>query len=182
MDKLVQIAQLLITFASSIYIMIVMLRFLLQLVKADFYNPLSQFIVKATSPLLMPLRKIIPGFFGVDFASLVLALALQVLAIEALSFIAGKGSIPLLPVLIYSVFELIRLVLNIYFFAFIVLVIISWVAPQGGHNPAVALLSSITEPVLRPIRNLLPPMGGLDFSVMIAILLIYILKILFGVG
>jgi YggT family protein len=179
MDKLVQIAQLLITFASSIYIMIVMLRFLLQLVKADFYNPLSQFIVKATSPLLMPLRKIIPGFFGIDFASVVLALALQILTIEVLSIIIGKGSIPLLPVFIYSVFQLINLVLNIYLFSFIVLVIISWIAPHG-QNPAVALLSSITEPVLRPIRRVLPSAGGLDFSVMVAILCIYILKILFA--
>lgn len=181
MDKLVQIANLLITFASSIYITIVIVRFLLQLVKADFYNPLSQFIVRATSPLLLPLRKVIPGFFGIDFASLVLALLLQILSVELLSMIVGNGMLPILPVLIYSVFELIGLILNIYFFAFIVLVIVSWVAPHGS-NPAVELLSSITEPVLRPIRNTLPSMGGLDFSIMAAILLIYILKILFGIS
>ncbi len=181
MDKLLQIADLLITFAFSIYIMIVMVRFLLQLVKADFYNPLSQFVVKATSPLLLPMRKVIPGFFGIDFASLVLALLLQMLSVELLAIIKTGGLLPLLPVLYYSVFELIGLILNIYFFAFIVLVIVSWVAPHG-NNPAVELLSSITEPVLRPIRNLLPSMGGLDFSIMIAILLIYILKILFGIN
>lgn len=180
-NKLVEIAHLLITFASSIYITIVMVRFLLQLVRADFYNPLSQFVVQATNPLLLPLRKIVPGFFGVDFASLVLALALQMATIEALSIVLGQGTIPILPVLIYSVFELISLTLNIYLFSFIILVIISWIAPHG-HNPAVALMTSITEPVLRPIRNTLPPMGGLDFSIMIAILLIYILKILVGVG
>lgn len=180
-NKLVEIAHLLITFASSIYITIVMVRFLLQLVRADFYNPLSQFIVKATSPLLLPLRKIIPGFFGIDFASLVLALALQIATIEALSVVLGKGTIPILPVLVYSVFELISLTLNIYLFSFIILVIISWIAPHG-HNPVVGLMTSLTEPVLKPIRNVLPPMGGLDFSIMIAILLIYILKILIGVG
>ncbi|MGS2717918.1 YggT family protein [Eionea flava] len=177
MDKLVQIAELLITFASSIYIMIVMVRFLLQLVRADFYNPLSQFIVKATNPLLMPLRKIIPGFFGIDFASLVLALVLQIASILLLITIKGNAVPPILPLFIFSVFELLSLILNIYLFSFIIIVIVSWIAPHG-HNPAIALLSSITEPVLRPIRRILPTSGGLDFSVMIAILIIYILKIL----
>jgi YggT family protein len=181
MDKLVQVAHLLITFASSIYITIVMVRFLLQLVRADFYNPLSQFIVKASNPLLLPLRKVIPGLFGIDVASLVLALLLQMATIALLASVAGQGFIPLLPVLIYSVFELIKLLLNIYMFAFIVIIIVSWIAPNG-HNPAVELLSTITEPVLRPIRKILPPMGGLDLSIMVALLSIYILKIAFGLG
>ncbi len=177
MDKLLQIAQLLVTFASSIYITIVIVRFLLQIAKADFYNPLSQFIVKATNPLLMPLRKIIPGFFGIDFASLVLALILQIITVEVLYIITSGNTVPLLPALLYSLSELLNLVLNIYLFSFIVLVIVSWIAPHG-HNPAVQLLSSMTEPVLRPIRRVLPPMGGLDFSIMVAILVIYVLKIL----
>jgi YggT family protein len=181
MDKLVQIAHLLITFASSIYITIVVVRFLLQLARADFYNPLSQFIVKATNPLLLPLRKVIPGFLGIDFASIVLALLLQIITIEALSMLVGRGAIPPLPALAYSAFELVGLVLNIYLFSLIIIVIVSWIAP-GGHNPAVEILRSITEPVLRPIRNTLPSMGGLDFSVMIAILAIYVLKILIGVN
>jgi len=177
MDKLVQIAELLITFASSIYITIVIVRFLLQLVRADFYNPLSQFIVKATNPLLMPLRKVVPGFFGIDFASVVLALLLQVASIALLMAIKHGALPPIAPLLAVSAYALAALVLNIYFFAFIVLVIVSWIAPQG-NNPAVALLSSITEPVLRPIRKALPASGGLDFSVMVALLIIYILKIL----
>ncbi len=177
MDKLVQIAQLLITFASSIYITIVMVRFLLQLVRADFYNPLSQFVVKATNPLLLPLRKVVPGLFGIDIASLLLALILQVLTIEALAYVVHGTAAPLVPAIIYSIFELINLLLNIYLFSFIILVVVSWIAPHT-HNPVISLLSSITEPVLRPIRNVLPPMGGLDFSIMIAILLIYILKII----
>lgn len=181
MDKLTQIAHLLITFASSIYITIVMVRFLLQLVRADFYNPLSQFVVKATNPLLMPLRKIIPGFFGIDFASLVLALLLQMAALELLSLVINGGLAPFLPVLLLATYKLLELLLNIYFFAFIVLVIVSWIAPHN-HNPAISLLSSITEPVLAPIRRVLPPMGGLDFSVMVALLIIYILKILIGIG
>jgi YggT family protein len=177
MDKLAQIAELLITFASSIYITIVIVRFILQLVRADFYNPLSQFIVSATNPLLLPLRKVIPGFFGIDIASIILALLLQMATLTLLVLLKGNGLPPLLPLLAYSAYELVTLILNIYLFALIVIVIVSWIAPNG-HNPAVALLSSITEPLLKPIRNVLPSTGGLDFSVMAALLIIYILKIL----
>lgn len=180
MDKLVQIAHLIITFASSIYITIVMVRFLLQLVRADFYNPLSQFIVKATNPLLLPLRKVVPGFFGIDIASVVLAFILQIITLQLLAIVISGSAAPWVAAIVHSAFELVSLVLNIYLFSFIVLVIISWVAPHND-NPVVSILNSITEPVLRPIRNLLPPMGGLDFSIMIAILLIYILKILFSI-
>lgn len=179
MDKLVQIAHFLVSFAASIYIMIIMVRFLLQLVRADFYNPLSQFIVKVTNPLLMPLRKIIPGFFGIDLASIILAIVLQFLTVQVLAIITGHGPVDIAAALMFSVYELIHLALNIYMFSLIILVIVSWVAPQS-HNPALSLLSSITEPVLRPIRRSIPPMGGLDFSVMIALVFIYILKIIFS--
>lgn len=180
MDKLTQIAHLLVEFASYFYILIMMLRFLLQLVRADFYNPLSQFIAKATNPILLPMRKIIPGVFGVDIACIVLALALQMLALQALTWILGGGLIPILTLLIYAVLKLIVLVLNIYFFSFIIMVVLSWVAPQT-HNPVTSIISSLTEPVLRPLRRVIPPMGGLDFSIMIAMLGIVIIKILLGV-
>ncbi|MFT6388546.1 MAG: YggT family protein [Cellvibrionaceae bacterium] len=179
MDKLTQIALLLVEFFSYFYILIVMLRFLLQLVRADFYNPLSQFIVKATNPLVIPLRKVIPGLFGIDIASLVLAIALQILAFLVMSIIANGTMIPFVTLSIGSVLKLIELTLNIYFFSFIIMVIISWIAPNT-HNPVMAMISSLTEPVLRPLRKTIPSMGGLDFSVMVAMLGIFILKILFG--
>ncbi|MGH1486244.1 MAG: YggT family protein [Cellvibrionaceae bacterium] len=179
MDKLSQIAYLLVEFFSYAYILIVVLRFLLQLVRADFYNPLSQFIVKATNPIILPLRKVIPGFFGIDFASVVLAIALQIIAFQLLGFIAGQGAFPIVSLIIGSFYKLIILILNIYFFSFIIMVVISWIAPQS-HNPVISLISSITEPVLSPIRRVIPSMGGLDFSVMIAMLGIVIIKILLG--
>lgn len=181
MDKLTQIAHLLVNAATYFFILIVVLRFLLQIVRADFYNPLSQFIVKVTNPLLIPLRKVIPGLFGIDIASILLALVLQVLAIQLLAFILGQGLLPVTYLIVVSLYRLIELVLNIYFFSFIVLVVISWVAPHT-HNPVIALLYSLTEPVLQPIRRVIPPMGGLDFSVMVAILLIFIIKILLGIN
>lgn len=181
MDKLTEIALLLVEFFSYFYILIVVLRFLLQLVRADFYNPLSQFIVKATNPLLIPLRKVIPGLLGVDIASLILALALQMLALTVMSLIDSGAIIPFVNLLVISGLKLIVLVLNIYFFSFLIMVIISWIAPHT-HNPIMSVISSITEPVLRPIRNVVPAMGGLDFSIMIAMLGIIILKILLGVS
>lgn len=181
MDKLTQIALLLVEFFSYFYILIVILRFLLQLARADFYNPLSQFIVKATNPLLIPLRKIIPGLFGIDIASLLLAFILQMLAITLMVAIANGSTMAIVPLLITSVYKLLALILNIYFFSFIIMVIISWVAPHT-HNPVMSIISSLTEPVLRPIRRVIPPMGGLDFSIMVAMLGIIIIKILLGLN
>lgn len=177
MDKLTQIAHLLVSFAFSMYILIVVLRFLLQTVRADFYNPLSQFIVKATNPVLLPLRRIIPGLFGIDLSSILLAIVLQMASVQLLGFLLGDSWYPPLPLLFFTLKELAELVLNIYFFSFLIMVVVSWIAPQS-HNPAISIIHSITEPVLRPIRRILPPMGGLDFSVMAAMLGIYILKIL----
>ena len=177
MDKLAQVAHFLVDIITHLYIVIIMLRFLLQLVRADFYNPLSQLIVNATNPLLLPLRKVIPGLMGIDLASILLAIILQMLALQLLGWIAGGGVYPLLPLLLVSIKQLILLLINIYFFAFLIIVILSWVAPNT-YNPAVSLISSLTEPVLRPIRKVIPPMGGIDFSVMFAMLGISVLKIL----
>lgn len=181
MDKLTQIAILLVEFFSYAYILIVVLRFLLQLVRADFYNPLSQFIVKATNPILIPLRKVIPGLFGIDIASILLALALQMLALQVIGWIAGANTYHFVSLLLFSLIKLVTLVLNIYFFSFIIMVVVSWIAPHT-HNPVIGLIDSLTEPVLRPIRRVVPSMGGLDFSVMIAMLGIVILKILLGIS
>lgn len=177
MDKLTQIAYFLVEFFTHAYILIVVLRFLLQLVRADFYNPLSQFIVKVTNPLLLPLRKVIPGVLGVDMANVLLALVLQMVAIQLLALIAGNGwlAVPLL--LLYSLYQLILLVLNIYLVSLIIVVVISWVAPYA-RNPVMAIVFSMTEPVLRPLRRVIPPVGGLDFSVMVAMLGIFVLKML----
>ena len=180
MDKLTDITILLTNFVFSTYILIVVLRFLLQLVRADFYNPLSQFIVKATNPVLMPLRRIIPGFFGIDFASIVLAIILQVIAVQIIyGFLGSYGWIEPLALVLISLRELIFLILNIYFVCFIVMVVLSFIAPNT-YNPIVGLISSLTEPVLRPIRKVIPPMGGLDFSVMVAMIGIAVIKILLG--
>ena len=157
------------------YILVVMLRFLLQLVKADFYNPISQFIVKATSPVLIYLRRIIPGLGGIDLSSVVFMWVLK--AIE-LTLIVALAGLPLnLMVFAWAIPELVRLAFNVFIFSILIQVILSWVNP-GAYNPATALINSLTEPVLRPVRKIIPPMGGLDLSPMAAMIGLYLLQML----
>jgi YggT family protein len=162
---------------GSMYLLIVLMRFILQLVRANFYNPLCQFIVRATQPLLKPLRKIIPGFGGLDIASLVLAIVLQFILI-ALTILLTYGVFANpVQMLIWSMIGITALFLKVFFFALIISVILSWVA-QGSHNPGVELVNQICEPVLAPIRRILPSMGGLDLSPIFAFLALKLLDML----
>lgn len=163
----------------GIYILLILLRFLLQTARADFYNPISQFIVKATNPVLRPLRRIVPGWGGIDNASLVLLLLAQCLALLLLGLISGAFSDGLsIPGLILaSITKLVSLLLYVYLFGIFILVLLSWINP-GSYNPVAALIASLTEPLMRPVRKLIPPMGGLDFSGMAVILGIYVLRML----
>lgn len=160
----------------GIYMIAVLLRFLLQLVRADFYNPVSQFVVKATSPVLNPLRRIIPGFGGVDIASLVLVVTLQVLQLVIVILLMGYQLPNIIMLLVWSLIGLLGLIVNFFFFAIILQIILSWVAPHN-HSPAVGLLYQITEPIMAPARKLLPAMGGIDFSPILTIMVIQIIKI-----
>ncbi|MGV6826235.1 MAG: YggT family protein [bacterium] len=160
----------------GLYTLAVMLRFLLQVVRADFYNPVSQFIVKVTTPVVHPLRKIIPGIGSWDTASLALAWLLSTTELLLILLINGKG-FAILPAILLAVPHLVELVIHIFLFAVFVQVIISWISP-GGYNPAVQLLYSLTEPLMRPARNLLPPISGIDLSPMLVIVALYLLKML----
>jgi YggT family protein len=160
----------------GLYAALVMLRFLLQLVRADFYNPLSQFIVKATRPVLNPLRQVIPGVSGMDIASLVLAWI--VITIEQLAILAiGGAGFQLLAATLFAIPEMITLLINIFLFAILVQVIISWINP-GSYNPAIGLIHSLTEPVLAPVRRRMPEMGGLDLSPMVVMIGLVLLEML----
>jgi YggT family protein len=153
----------------GLYILAVLLRFLFQIARADFYNPISQFLVALTNPLLKPLRRVIPGLFGVDIASLILLLALQILEFQVLSWISELTT-GLMPLLLATVLSLVRLTINVYFFAVLLRVILSWFMPYGmRQNPAGDLLVSLTEPLMRPARRLIPAVGGLDLSPIVVI-------------
>ena len=159
---------------GSLYLLIVLMRFILQLVRANFYNPLCQFIVKATQPLLKPLRRVIPSMFGLDMSSLVLALILQMVLIVVI--LALKGFMVDFVLLVpWALIALFSLFLNILFYAMIISVILSWVAP-GSHNPGAELVAQITEPVLAPFRRIIPNLGGLDISPIFAFIVIQLLQ------
>ncbi|GGJ02714.1 YggT family protein [Halopseudomonas pertucinogena] len=162
---------------GSLYLLIVLLRFILQLVRADFYNPLSQFIVRATQPLLKPMRRVIPGFGGVDVASLVLAVLVQLVLLALIIKLMGYALPPILQLLVWSLVGITALFLKIFFFALIISVILSWVAPHS-HNPAAILVIQICEPVLAPFRRFLPSMGGLDLSPIFAFIALNLLDML----
>ncbi|HCF5248430.1 TPA: YggT family protein [Pseudomonas aeruginosa] len=163
---------------GSLYLLIVLLRFILQLVRADFYNPLSQFIVRATKPLLNPLRRIIPGFGGIDLASLVLAILIQLVLMILILMLMGYGVGGfIMQLLIWSIIAVTSLFLKVFFFALIISVILSWVTP-GSYNPGAQLVNQICEPLLMPFRKLLPNLGGLDISPIFAFLALKLIDML----
>lgn len=161
---------------GSLYLLIVLMRFILQLVRANFYNPLCQFVVKATQPLLKPLRRVIPSLFGLDMSSLVLALLLQILLFVVILMLNGYQAFTVL-LLPWGLIGIFSLFLKIIFWSMIISVILSWVAP-GSHNPGAQLVSQLCEPVLAPFRRLLPNLGGLDISPIFAFLAIKLLDML----
>jgi YggT family protein len=128
--------------------------------------------------LLIPLRRIIPGFGGLDVASLVLALAAQYLLIVLVLMIAGFGiNLPFVAMIGWAAVGLGSLLLNIYFWGLLIVIIASWIAPNS-YNPALILINQIIDPVMRPIRNKMPDLGGLDLSPMVLMLGIKVIEIL----
>lgn len=158
------------------YTLIVMLRFILQLVKADFYNPVSQFVVKITTPLLRPLRRIIPGMGGMDVASIVLMWLVKTVELILILLLKGAGA-SILAAFAWSIPELVEQAIDLFLFAILIQVILSWVSP-GGYNPVVNLIYSITDPLLRPARRIIPAIAGLDLSPMVVMIGLVLLKML----
>lgn len=160
----------------GLYILIVMLRFLLQWARADFYNPVSQFIVKATQPPLAPLRRIIPGFAGLDLAALVFMFILKFIELWLITVILGYtpriGGLTIL-----SIAELLSLAIHVFIFSILIQVIISWVNP-GMYNPVMGLLHSLNEPLLAPARRVIPPISGLDLSPIAVIIFLQLVSML----
>jgi YggT family protein len=160
----------------SLYIALVLLRFALQATRADFYNPISQFVVRLTSPVLRPLRQIIPGYGGIDIASLVLAWLLQAVELAILALILGLDRNPL-GALAWAIPALVSLAINMVLFGILIRVIISWVNPDP-FNPAIAILNRLTDPILSPAQRLIRPMGGLDLSPMVVMVALVVLEML----
>ena len=146
----------------SMLLFVFMLRVLLQWARADFRNPLAQAVVKITNPLVMPLRRILPPIGKVDTSSIVAVLIVAALGELILSLFTG-GFLDPLRLAKLVVLKIVWTTLNAYFWAILIYAVLSMIAP-GGYSPMQSLLGALCEPVLRPFRRIIPPIGGLDFS------------------
>lgn len=173
MNVLNEISSQILRVAFDLYIVILWLRFLLQLLHADFYNPIAQFVAKATAPFVIPLRRIIPGNRSWEPSVLVLIVLFKMLEITLIGLFSGAGTMPPVPLVFVTIIELLGLVFQFYYWTLLISVILSWVAP-GGYSPAAALVQQITEPLLAPCRRILPDTGGIDLSPIIAFLGLWI--------
>ncbi|MCZ6805015.1 MAG: YggT family protein [Proteobacteria bacterium] len=176
-NYLIQAALYLIEIFFGLYILAVLLRYLLARVSADFYNPLSQFIVKVTNPPLKPLRRFIPGYFGIDWPSIVLLFFVQGCEIIIIALVAS-GRIPApMGLFVLTFAHLLQTVVYVYMFIIIIQIVISWVNP-GAYNPITVIMYKLSEPVLKPARRLIPPAGGFDWSPMVVLIIINLMMIL----
>ncbi len=159
-----QATQFLVSTLFDLYLMVAVLRVWMQLVRADFYNPVSQFVVKATNPILVPLRKVIPGLGGLDLAGFLLVFLVATAKVAALYLIYGQ-SIQVYSLLVGALFTVVGEVFQLIFWVTVIRAILSWISQ--GYNPIEALLHQLTEPLLAPIRKIIPPIGGLDLSLLV---------------
>ena len=162
---------------TSLYLLVLLLRFWLPWLRADFRNPLAQGILKLTSPVVIPLRRIVPSFGRLDTATILVAFVVQYLAILLILLIIGRNA-AFSAIATTALVKLVLLSINLFMFAIFVRIILSWISP-GQHNPAIAIISTLTEPILRPVRRIIPPMGGFDISPIFVIIALGALTRLF---
>ena len=163
---------------GTLLLLVVILRGVLHASRVNFYNPLSQLIVKLTNPMLAPLRGALPAKGRIDWAALVLAVLLQSLILVGIALVAGeRWALPGVATLfLWGVIGVLALLVNLYFFILIAMIIVSWVAP-GSRHPAIELIWQISEPIMAPVRSLLPNMGGIDFSPILVFIGINVVQI-----
>lgn len=162
----------------NLYLMVVILRIWLQLARADFYNPFSQFVVKATQPLVGPLSKLLPAIGRVNTAAVVVAILVVMLKFTLLTALFGSGVPDILALFVTALASFVSEFLSLVFWVLVIRAILSWVSQ--GNNPMELVFQQLTEPFLAPIRRLLPSMGGLDLSVLVAIIALQFIRILLG--
>ena len=149
----------------GLYLILMLVRLLMQVSRADYYNPICQAVVRLTDPPIRPLKQLLPSIRGIDLATLLVALLVQIAAISMVMLLTGNPVFH--PAYIaWALVGVASLILDIYFFALLIMVIASWIAPYSNH-PAMTLVSQLTDPICTPARKLLPPMGGLDFSIIL---------------
>ena len=147
---------------ARLYLLVLLLRLFLPVVRADFHNPLAQAVLKLTSPLVIPVRRILPPLGRIDTATVVVAFGIQYLAIFLMALVQGIRP-AIAGLMLASLVSLVLLTINLFFWLIIIRIILSWVA-GSTYNPAIAIVYALTEPLLRPFRRLIPDLGGFDIS------------------
>lgn len=155
---------------TSLYLLVLLLRFWMPWLRADFRNPLAQGILRFTSPIVIPVRRIVPSYGRLDTATVLVAFVIQYLTVLLLLLILGQTA-GIAAIAVTSIVKLIVLSINLFVYAIFIRIILSWIS-QGGYNPATAIITTLTEPLLRPFRRILPPMGGFDISPIFAVILL----------
>ncbi|WP_192035901.1 YggT family protein [Halomonas sp. YLGW01] len=158
----------------NIYLLMLMMRFLLQASRADYYNPISQSVVKVTQPVVKPFQGMLRPVGRFDLATLAAGLLIKVVSIILILQVAGYGMPPIAGIAIAGVAALANAILKIYFFALIVMIILSWVAPQASH-PGALLVMQLVEPIMAPVRKVIPPLGMIDLSPIVVFISISLL-------
>jgi YggT family protein len=164
-----------ISFILEVVTFVFVARFLLQACRVDFYNPISQGLVKATDPVLRPVRTVLPGYRNLDFAAFLAAVLVQIMLVMSLSALHGGYVGHAVTIVASGLLQVIMLCIRIFWWSILIVIIAGWIAP-GTYHPALALLQQITEPLLAPARRLLPSMGGLDFSPIVVFLLLGVIE------
>ncbi len=162
-----------------LYLVVILLRVLLEAARADFYNPIVQVLVRLTDPVMQPLSRVLPSMGRVNVSGVVALYVIQFIGLIILMLLSGRPLDPLVLALL-TVMRLVRMLLVLYMILIIIGVILSWVG-QGARHPIVPLIYQLTDPVLAPIRRVLPNLGGLDLSPLVALIGIQFLIILLGV-
>ncbi len=165
----------------DLYVITFLLRMMMQWIRADYRNPLTQFIVRVTNPLVIPLRRIVPAVGKLDTASLIVVLVIELIVTVVLINMTCVGEPYLVQVISLTILRVIYLILRVYLFVILIYVILSWINP-GTFNPVSNLLAAIAEPVLRPLRRLIPSIGGLDLTPLFALIGIQALTMLLPIG
>lgn len=168
--------QIVIQFVFVALVTLIVLRVLLQWVRANFYNPICQFVYKATNPVLMPLRKLIPAWRNLDIAGVVLAWLVTALKLVLLYATVGQA-LGVLGLAVLALADLIDFVLLLYIVLVLARVVISF-AGADSYHPIVPPILQLTEPVMKPFRRLIPGIGGLDFSPVVVLLVITLARVL----
>ena len=163
---------------GAFLLLLVVVRGVLHATRVNFFNPLSQLVVRLTNPLLSPLRSLLPATGRVDWATWLLAIVLQIAILVAIALVAGeRWTLPdPVTLLLWGVIGVLGLLINFYFFTLIAMIVVSWIAP-GSRHPAIELIWQISEPVMAPFRALLPNMGGIDFSPILVVVTLNVLQI-----